>query len=79
MDKDSILNMVDNHVALITFTKSDGTERKLTGTRLNKLIPIEKRPHSVTKIGESVPVFDLDLNEWRSFKVNSVKSIRVIN
>lgn len=61
----------------ITFTKADGTERTMRCTLIEDKIPGEKKPKGT---GRSSPettqrVFDLDLQEWRSFKLDSVKQV----
>lgn len=61
----------------ITFTKADGTERKLRCTLREELIPTDKAPkgtgRAVTETTQRV--FDLDLGEWRSFRWESIKSV----
>jgi hypothetical protein len=56
----------------LTFTKEDGTQRTMTATQEPMRIPFHKQPKTVF-VQESVqattacPVFDVDLQEWRSF------------
>lgn len=62
----------------VCFTKKDGTERILNGTRKLALIPEEFHPK-----GESenfppeninlVPIFDLEANGWRSFDLSRIR------
>jgi hypothetical protein len=62
----------------INFIKADGTTRLMTGTLSESLIPEEKRP----KIDPDKPVktpsttacnvFDIEKQEWRSFKYESL-------
>ncbi len=63
---------LSNGVLVFTFIKSDGTRREAVGTTNTLLIPIDKRPKGV--IGHepnygAIPFFDLELGEWRSFRV----------
>ena len=61
----------------ITFTKSDGTDREMLCTLLESAIPTDKIPKTTTSTpSETVQrVFDLDKQEWRSFKWSSVKTV----
>ena len=62
----------------ITFTKVDGTERKMNCTLNYEYIPEDKKPQNLYK-GEKVlqnlnilKVFDTDKQDWRSFRVENV-------
>lgn len=61
----------------ITFEKKDGSERKMLATLKSDLIPVyEKKTEREKKINESVlSVFDLEKEEWRSFRLDSVKDL----
>jgi hypothetical protein len=63
---------------VITFTKSDGTERVMKCTLKPEQLPkveikegAKPRKESTT----SIRVFDLEKNEWRSFTVKKVKQV----
>ncbi len=61
----------------LTFTKKDGTERKMVCTLAESKIPSEKSPKNTGKAQseESMAVFDLEKQDWRSFRFDSVKKI----
>jgi len=61
----------------ITFTKADGTERKMRGTLIESHIPSDKTPKGVDRAWpENVQrVFDRDVGEWRSFRWDSIKCV----
>jgi hypothetical protein len=65
----------------VTFTKKDGTERKMLCTRNFDLIPKAKHPKTdVTTVKtpsttDAIQAFDLEINEWRSFNASSIKRI----
>ena len=65
------------HETSITFTKKDGTERTMLCSLMENIIPDEKKPKNVNrnKPQESIAVFDLEKQEWRSFRFDSVKSV----
>jgi hypothetical protein len=58
----------------VKFTKKDGTERTMRCTTNTDRIPVELHPkNDQKKVNESVQTaFDLDINEWRSFRWDSV-------
>jgi len=63
----------------VTFTKVDGAERVMRCTIAPYLIPENKRPKHSGEILTEVPgdvmrVFDVEQDDWRSFRVSSVKN-----
>ena len=63
---------------VVTFTKSDGTERVMKCTLVPEQLPkveikedAKPRKESTT----SMRVFDLEKNEWRSFTIKKVKQV----
>ena len=79
---ESFRDALSNGFARFTYYKKDGTFRRALGTRSPSLIPVEKLPRDVmnneegiwTDTAKSIPYFDLEKNEWRSFSVlNFVK------
>lgn len=63
--------------AVITFVKSNGEERKMRCTLAEDVVPqYEKKTEKVkTKNDDVLPVWDLDKQEWRSFRLDSIKLI----
>jgi hypothetical protein len=61
----------------VEFVKKDGSMRKMLCTLSKNKIPDEKIPKNSGKSqsDEAVAVFDLEKQEWRSFRFNSVKKI----
>lgn len=65
----------------VTFTKKDGTERVMKCTLKEEFIPVEHRPkeNSDKKPNtETMAVWDMDKNAWRSFRLESVKNTRTL-
>ena len=65
----------------IEFTKADGTLRKMTATRISSEIPLEKAPkesREITDTQNAVPVFDLDIGEWRSVTIKNIISMEKV-
>lgn len=66
----------DNKSTVVTFKKKDGTIRKMKCTRNPSLIPEEHHPKNETKDAENtIRVFDLEKQEWRSFIVENVMGV----
>lgn len=64
--------------ATITFTKKDGTERVMNCTLRGDMLPVVeiKEDKAPRKQNDSVlSVYDLDVQGWRSFTVNTVKRV----
>ena len=76
-EKNWLLTLLRERAVNITFTKKDGSERKMSCTLSELKIPSEKMPKSTekTKNNEVVPVFDIENNGWRSFRWDSIKRI----
>ena len=70
---------------LVQFTKADGTIRDMLATRDRKKIPTSKLPTpeeiqdpnfiQVVEDPDLVRVFDLEKNDWRSFRASTVLSV----
>jgi hypothetical protein len=83
--KDPIESALNQGATLkVTFTKADGTEREMLCTKNNQIIseryvPEEKKTDRIYKEPEGVArVFDLEKNDWRSFRYDSVKSYTIL-
>lgn len=62
----------------VTFTKKDGTERQMRCTLSESVIPVDKYPKDgtgSTVAGSALRVFDTDVQEWRSFRWDSIKNV----
>ena len=80
--REDIKNVLQNQSAVVTFTKKDGTERKMKCTLSEDLIPLDHRPTNDgtprIKLNDTVlPVFDLDNQGWRSFAISSIKDVQI--
>lgn len=76
--KTKLLNALRNGTVNVTFTKKDGTERVMRCTLLQDMIPSEAWPTGDNKKKmpkDLVAVFDLEKDDWRSFRVDSVTAV----
>ena len=62
----------------LEFVKKDGSTRKMIATLQESVIPqYEKKTDREKKATiELMSVFDVELQEWRSFKLDSIKTIK---
>jgi hypothetical protein len=78
--KDGIKSTLKTYTANVTFTKVDGSERVMKCTLNETLIPQsteEKKTDRVKVENDNVlAVWDLESEGWRSFKIDSVKSVQ---
>lgn len=76
-DREWLKNMLQHDVVEVNFTKNDGTERKMLCTLSLDRIPGEKMPKNSGKAknNDVISVFDVEKQDWRSFRLDSVRSI----
>lgn len=82
--KYELKEMMQNSVVSVVFTKVDGTERTMNCTLLAEYLPEQPVADKQQLLTESLPraenpntisVWDLDNNGWRSFRIDSIKSV----
>ena len=64
----------------VTFTKKDGSERKMLCTLSESFIPPAKMPKGAgkAKSKEAIAVFDVEKKEWRSFRLDSITNVETL-
>jgi hypothetical protein len=71
--------MLRNNIVTVTFTKVNGEERTMKCTLMAEYVPNAPSNNGQVLLQESeskaVSVWDTEVNGWRSFRVDSVKSI----
>lgn len=69
--------VLKEHTVDLTFRKKDDTIREMKCTLIESMLPvIEKKTDKVRKVNNDVlSVFDLEKNEWRSFRYDSIEEI----
>ena len=83
--RDWVRNLLHSTEATVTFVKSDGTVRDMRCTLNWNSIPADHQPKQLVDLTEtkqrkapseeSLRVFDLDINEWRSFRFDRLQRI----
>lgn len=78
LSKDAIRDMLKNGIATVTFTKTDGSTRVMKCTLQPELLPVRTLTESKKTRKQNpdvMPVFDVEQDAWRSFRIDSVTSI----
>ena len=77
--RDWLKGLLRERVVGVTFTKKDGTERVMQATLSEQFIPQAERGEdespSRKKSEEALAVWDTEVQGWRSFRWDSVKSV----
>jgi len=78
MTKDEMKEALAHCVCTVLFTKVNGEERTMHCTTNIDFIPKDKHPKSSVNGREDViAAFDTSKQDWRSFRVDSVKEFKV--
>ncbi len=81
-DKDALYDwlkgLLKEGTVEITFEKKDGSTREMKATLKEDVVtPYEKKSDKVKKeTKEVLAVFDIEKNDWRSFRLDSIKQIK---
>lgn len=78
MNFDKLTQAMQKGVVKVTFTKADGTLREMDCTLAEYLLP-ETTQASNHPEGETMVVFDLDAEGWRSFRKDRVITMEIYN
>jgi hypothetical protein len=82
--RDWIKSLLQKSAITVTFTKADGTDREMLCTLdVTKLPPVAAPVDGIVKEAKerkkpdehSLRVFDLEKNEWRSFRFDRLKKV----
>ena len=86
IDKFALREDLKNGVVTVVFEKKDGTERTMRATLSDLYVP-QVEPQMLSEYDGQVPknarqlndnvqaVWDIDANDWRSFRLDSVKQL----
>ena len=77
MKRDTLIKNLQKQVMKVTFTKVNGDERVMDCTLQEHMVPptsLENRKENE----EVLPVFDINKGEWRSFRMDSITNIEVL-
>ena len=77
MNRDTLIKNLQKKSMRITFTKVNGDERIMDCTLQEHMIP-QTGESNRKKNEEALPVFDINKGEWRSFRLDSVTNIELL-
>jgi len=77
MNRETLIKNLQKRAMRITFTKVNGEERVMDCTLQEHMIP-ETSESNRKQNEEVLPVFDINKGEWRSFRLDSVTNIEVL-
>jgi hypothetical protein len=78
LNRDEMLENLRSKICEVVFTKANGEERLMECTLMESEIPAEMLPKSDGNTSdrpastEVIRVFDVGINQWRSFRIDSV-------
>jgi len=72
-----LLKVLSNQTIELEFEKKDGSIREMTATlKEDRVIAYEKKTDKEKNTNENIiPVFDVDKQEWRSFRIDCLKKV----
>jgi hypothetical protein len=79
--KSSAKEQLHEGTVRVVFTKKDGTDREMLATLHDGSIPEAAKPKTeggTTFSEDALRVFDVEKQEWRSFRWDSVKQFGVV-
>jgi hypothetical protein len=81
--KQMLIGFLKDYKVQVTFTKVNGEKRVMNCTLKEDLIPIaldntvyQAKPKSVNP--NTIAVYDLDKNDWRSFRIDSITETKLL-
>jgi len=79
MNRTELLNELNDGILEVTFTKRDGTKRVMNATLMEELITVQPNGNGTAyENDEVIRCFDTDIEQWRSFRVDSVIETKVV-
>ena len=75
--RDWLRGLLRTNTVCLTFEKKDGTIREMKCTLSENQLPKQEQGKEARKPNDSsMPVFDLEKNEWRAFRFDSIRRIQ---
>lgn len=79
--RDNLIETLRHNIVTVSFTKINGEDRVMRCTLISDHIPNAPKANghliAETTNKETISVWDLTSNAWRSFRVDNVKSVTI--
>lgn len=76
MSRDQLKSRLKEVIATITFEKKDGTLRQMKCTLKADCLPtFDENKKNRAENPDVLPVWDIEKGEWRSFRIDTIKSV----
>ncbi len=80
LTKDKLKSLLEENVLSVLFKKKDGTNRLMLCTlKEDKLPKVEIKESKKASNSNTLPVWDLEKNEFRSFRIDSILEYKMAN
>lgn len=78
--KAHLISLLEDGIVKVTFEKVDGSIREMScSLRKEHVVTYEKKTDKTKpKNDDILPVFDIDKQQWRSFKWDNIKSFEAV-
>lgn len=76
MNRERLVEILRTNVAVVTFTKVNGEKRIMKCTLSPDVLP-ELKGSNHKKNLEVLPVWDVDKQAWRSFRLDSIEKVEI--
>lgn len=79
MEREEMLDLLREGLCEVQFVKQDGSMREMRCTINQNYIPKDKMPKSgVDYTSTTIRAFEIGKDQWRSFRVDSVKKFKKV-
>lgn len=79
-EKDKLAAALRTNVLEVAFVKKDGSGRIMKCTLSEGYLPSWEKSETPRKENDNIlSVWDIDNNGWRSFRLDSITSVRIVN
>lgn len=84
-DRDNVMRDLRDHVAEVLFKKLDGSPRRMRCTLMPNHLPGNFNAEHLEEMAQreenkqTVVVWDIDVNNWRSFHVANIEYMQILD
>ena len=80
MKRAILVEGLKNNLVKVVFTKVNGDERTMNCTLHDSILPEPTITETTKKVNpDTISVWDIDNDGWRSFRVDSVKEFKIVS